>query len=1859
MKNKLFVWIIAFVLIAGAMASIYKISTPIIAMNSFEFSNATITIPKEEYIDLVLYCANWNFMDNFCSRWDDYVGNIHQNDSYVTFTINRFSAYAGVSKVSKNQNASEIAIKIIDSKKTVLQEIKLNKSEFSIGIFDEKKQGKAKKSLKETAETEQLPIKINFKDVLENISIQMDMPDDELIAKGIKTEIISILPENKEIIAESEITLEKINNSENINRIFYCSSWNQDTFKCSSQWQSTSINFVDNSTHITFNVTHFTAYAGGYLSESNTSNLMIWDNSESLTIYSNNMFYANYSNSTSNISINSSGTYCEFSENSTGVWSQTQNMTFNSTSGLYYYNKSTIAGTYYFNVSCFNDLGYDNLSAVDNFSITSSCAGATSNFICEQTITESCAMTGSLVCANTGFNIGANNIIVNGNGFSLNYSASATYFGINNTAGYDNITIQNFNIYQTGTSSLSYGIYMYTSENSTIQNNNISTRGNYAYDIYLFTNNHGNRILNNNIYSNSTGSWEYGVYLASNCDDNIIDNNYFNATTASSHSIFLNTNCDRNNITNNRMILTNWNDVRGIYLTTTLYNNTIINNTITTNYYGVVISGSYNTNISNNYITTNGQAGIYITTGQNTTCDNNTIIQNSIGHGLILVSSPKNVLINNKINSSRSNSIWIDASVLNEIPSADYANYNQSIDESNTAEGLPILFNYSLKNQIVLQNTNVTDIYGQIICAGCKNVTYDNVIMGSDGINFFGTRDSTISNSLINTNKGYGITLFTNSYNNTIFNNTLIETGSVYYLYRLYVVGNSNNIVYNNLTTSGLNYAGILISSYGNYLANNTISATGSGRYAIQIGGKGNAFDSNIFKTSGGGNAHPIVDSGGENIYRNNQILVLGTTSHGTYITSADSIYINNTFNNSISGGYSAFTFGNNAHRNRIINSTFITASVTNVDLYSAGFLDNNSIENSIFISTTGLNINAEANTKGNLNIINCSTFNISKVAFASTSNITTKIQSWNELIVNYSNGSLVAGAKINYTDETNTLKTYFTGGDLPYNKEANDVLNMSGNILYLKFNELNGVSQIIDYSGTQNATFSNISFESEGIRNRTGIRIAGSNSTTKRWVDIGNNSVYNITTNLTVIIAVKYADQIQWCELFTKGYDSSWAFKGTTVPNWRLQLTTNGDKQISFGATAVNRWYVLAGTYNGTSMNAYRDGILVANANYADTLKTTTRRLMIGMASYGNDLGNIYPSYPNCDVWVGEALIFNRTLSADEIKAHYESTKKNYDGEGESIGMTNISMNRTANTTIINFTMTAYKNGSSVEKLVNPFENLLTVFTFDSYSNVPPAIENVLLNATTTQNRTVDNLTVYYNSTDADTTSNFTDWRKNGESIALLNLPFDNNISSFESGAIIDYSTYSNNLTIVNGTNNILPAWTESGKIGGAYNFGFGVLFGPASGSLNITGNKLTLEAWIKPEGENAYTMVMGKEYNYKIDFNVSHYNEIRFITSDNWTEAGALSSNSSLSLNQWYHIAAVYDGSEKRIYINGVLDASKKARGNMIPSTDNFTIGRGPISWEFNGLIDEVKVYNISLSEKQIVENYNAGLASHSNDIIVADETRDGEIWSVLVGVCDYEFCTTQLSNNVTITNTTPSTPLLHLPENGISILSRIPALIWNNSIDPNEDNLTYELLVSNDSYFDNIVYNLTNIAETATQTNSTLSEVAYSYLDKKLYWKARAFDGLSYGDYSEIWNFTVLSVISATLSQDNVSFGMMNQLQEKDTLTNDPEPFVIENNGNVKLNISLNATDLHEQAPNPSEYYQYEIAENESGSYESALTSWTNFELNPLTSLFGFKYLDESDSAKIHLKIKVPSGEYAGNKTSIITMTATLDE
>jgi hypothetical protein len=76
---------------------------------------------------------------------------------------------------------------------------------------------------------------------------------------------------------------------------------------------------------------------------------------------------------------------------------------------------------------------------------------------------------------------------------------------------------------------------------------------------------------------------------------------------------------------------------------------------------------------------------------------------------------------------------------------------------------------------------------------------------------------------------------------------------------------------------------------------------------------------------------------------------------------------------------------------------------------------------------------------------------------------------------------------------------------------------------------------------------------------------------------------------------------------------------------------------------------------------------------------------------------------------------------------------------------------------------------------------------------------------------------------------------------------------------------------------------------------------------------------------------------------------------------------------LNTWYHVAGVYNATTLTldIYVNGILD-NGILRG-IIPSSQvipniNANIGRRAAGYYFNGIVDDVRVYDRALSQAEI---------------------------------------------------------------------------------------------------------------------------------------------------------------------------------------------------------------------------------------------------------------------------------------------------
>ncbi|RLG14117.1 MAG: hypothetical protein DRN71_03610, partial [Candidatus Nanohalarchaeota archaeon] len=72
-----------------------------------------------------------------------------------------------------------------------------------------------------------------------------------------------------------------------------------------------------------------------------------------------------------------------------------------------------------------------------------------------------------------------------------------------------------------------------------------------------------------------------------------------------------------------------------------------------------------------------------------------------------------------------------------------------------------------------------------------------------------------------------------------------------------------------------------------------------------------------------------------------------------------------------------------------------------------------------------------------------------------------------------------------------------------------------------------------------------------------------------------------------------------------------------------------------------------------------------------------------------------------------------------------------------------------------------------------------------------------------------------------------------------------------------------------------------------------------------------------------------------------------------------------------QWHHIALSYNGSRQMLYIDGILRNNKALSSPINTIQDNLKIGNN-----FNGTIDEVRIWNRALSPEEINASYKAGL-------------------------------------------------------------------------------------------------------------------------------------------------------------------------------------------------------------------------------------------------------------------------------------------
>ena len=146
----------------------------------------------------------------------------------------------------------------------------------------------------------------------------------------------------------------------------------------------------------------------------------------------------------------------------------------------------------------------------------------------------------------------------------------------------------------------------------------------------------------------------------------------------------------------------------------------------------------------------------------------------------------------------------------------------------------------------------------------------------------------------------------------------------------------------------------------------------------------------------------------------------------------------------------------------------------------------------------------------------------------------------------------------------------------------------------------------------------------------------------------------------------------------------------------------------------------------------------------------------------------------------------------------------------------------------------------------------------------------------------------------------------------------------------------------------------------------------------------EITISSWIYPTTKEIGTIV-AKNGPYYLGYGNSQLGKQKrkvgagiYSTTNLTTNSDGgwlwLSGKNEIPLNKWSYVTMSYDGKTLKVYYNAKLENSTHKPGTMIKTGDTPKIGYGTPGFNqyFQGLIDDVKIWNYALTEQEIKSEY-----------------------------------------------------------------------------------------------------------------------------------------------------------------------------------------------------------------------------------------------------------------------------------------------
>lgn len=173
------------------------------------------------------------------------------------------------------------------------------------------------------------------------------------------------------------------------------------------------------------------------------------------------------------------------------------------------------------------------------------------------------------------------------------------------------------------------------------------------------------------------------------------------------------------------------------------------------------------------------------------------------------------------------------------------------------------------------------------------------------------------------------------------------------------------------------------------------------------------------------------------------------------------------------------------------------------------------------------------------------------------------------------------------------------------------------------------------------------------------------------------------------------------------------------------------------------------------------------------------------------------------------------------------------------------------------------------------------------------------------------------------------------------------------------------------------------------------------ASGYDFDTGN-FTVEAWIYPRDNNKSGIICQGGYSwytgFLIDINATGTGSIRLETSSGGSANGTISASNAITTGVWQHVAFSItrgsSGSLSKLYINGTLVASGNVSSNDLSNT-TLSIGKITVNMDghyYNGMIDDVRLWNTARTQAEIQANLNKELIGNETGLVAYYKMNEG---------------------------------------------------------------------------------------------------------------------------------------------------------------------------------------------------------------------------------------------------------------------------